>query len=290
MIFKTTALALPLLAMGSLANAQSVEYLSYGASYTNLDGGGTDVDVFGLGASLDYRNNEFVFNGGISYTDLDGSGDLTALNFRLGYFVTRELAVYAGYNYADFNSDDVSTFDIGGEYAFGAYTVGLNYSESDVDGTDSAQSIYGGYQVSEDLELSVFVSDQDNDTLVSLAADYDRGDTELFATYTTVDNVDIFAFNGNYDLNNGFRVGGGYVDLDGDFDLFTVSGGYEVADSLWVDVSFGQLDANTGSDADLIGLAISYETGRETLLVDRIETVRVQSLGVLGPITGVSSF
>jgi len=276
---KSTAFALPLVTMATLASAQNVEYLSYGATYQNFD----DFDDFALGGTIDYRNSNFVLNGGIGYIDLDDGGELTTLDFRAGYFVAPNAVLYAGYAYFDNDIDDLDTYNIGGEYAFNQFTVGLNFEDLDISGLDTFSSIYGGYQVSDAFEVGLIVTDEDFDTRTALTADYDLGDTELFAIYETIDSADFFAITGNYDFQNGFRAGGTYSNFDGDADFIAVSGGYEVAEHLWIDLSVGNFDADAGGNADTIGLSISFETGRETLLIDRLDTVRGEAIGAAGP-------
>ena len=274
MTLKSTVFALPLITMASMGAAQNVEYLSYGAGIT-----GGDADAFSLGGTIDYRNSNFVFNGGVSYVDPDGGDEATTLDFRAGYFITPNAVLYAGFDYDDDDAGSLDSYNIGGEYKFGQFTVGLNFEDTDESGVDTSSAIYGGYQATNELEFGLLVSDQDSDTLTVLSADYDLGDTELFAAYIDDgDDTEIFAFNGNYDFGNGFRAGGGYADIDSAVDAYSISGGYEVAESLWVDLSLSRLDTNGGGDADVIGLAISFETGRETLLINRIETAVAQSL------------
>jgi len=265
--------------MASLASAQNVEYLSYGASYTNVD----DIDVYGLGGTIDYRNSNFVLNGGIGYTDLDNDVDVTTLDFRAGYFVTQAAVIYGGYSHIDLDGFDFDAYNIGGEYNFNQFTVGLNFEDIDDRDLDTFSTIYAGYQVTNELELGLIVSDQDTlDTVTTLTADYDLGDTELFAVYSDSDLGDFFAISGNYDFQNGFRIGGSYNDLDSVSEFISISGGYEVAENLWIDASYGNLDNDGFGDEDVFGLAISFETGRETLLVDRLETVQTEALGILG--------
>jgi len=229
-----------------------------------------------------------VLNGGIGYTDLDDDIDVTTLDFRAGYFVTQAAVIYVGYSHIDFDGLDFDGYNIGGEYNFNQFTVGLNFEDLDESGIDTFSTIYAGYQVTNELELGLIISDQDElDTVTTLTADYDLGDTELFAVYSDSDLGDFFAVSGNYDFQNGFRIGGGYYDVDTEIaltssELISISGGYEVAENLWIDASYGNLDNNGFDDEDVFGLAISFETGRETLLVDRLDTVQTEALGVLG--------
>ncbi|WP_296420011.1 hypothetical protein [Pseudooctadecabacter sp.] len=281
MTSKLFSIALPLIAAGSMASAQEVNYLSYGGSYTNLSTDFGDIDLFGIGASIDYSNSGFIFNGSVGYIDLDDESELTRLSFRVGYEITPSIVAYAGADYLDIGFDDVTFYNIGGEYSTGLYTVGLNFEEADFDGADTLTTLYGSYQVSSALEVALAFADDGNDTVTTLGADYDMGDTELAAVYSTADGNDIFAVNGNYDFGNGFRAGGGYVNFDGEIDILQASGGYEVSDSLWVDLSVGQADIG-GEDIDLLGLSLTFETGRESLLIDRAQTAQTRALGTLG--------
>lgn len=279
-------LTLPLIAAGSMTAAQEMNYLTYGGSYTNLSTGGGDIDLLSLGAGIDYTNNGFIFNGGVGYLDLDGEIDLTRLSIRGGYQITPNIAAYAGVDYLDSDGGDLNIYNIGAEYSDGVYTVGINFEEIDEEGADTFTTIYGSYQLSSDLEVALALTDVDGDVQTTLGALYDQGGTELAAVYTTFDGEDIFAINGNYDFGNGFRAGGGYVNLDGEADILEIGGGYEISDDLWVDLSIGQADIGDGGDIDMIGLSLSFETGRETLLVDRAATAQAEAYGALGELVG----
>ncbi|WP_281982292.1 hypothetical protein [Thalassorhabdomicrobium marinisediminis] len=282
MTIKATTLALPILALGTSALAQSIEYQSFGAGYSNLSSGGTDVSLFSLGGGLDYRSGGFVFNGGATYLELEDFATISGLDMRLGYFIVPQAAVYGGIGYVDVEGFDQTVYNLGGEYQFGPGTVGLNLSESDESGAETVTTIYGGYSVMPQLEMSLAITEVDGETGAMFASDFDLGGTEFAATYMTADGIDIFAVNGNYDLGNNFRIGGGYADFDGAIDLVSVSGGYEMRNDMWLDVSFGQASVSGGGDADVMGFALSFESGRESLLVDRASTAQSKALGVLG--------
>ncbi|WP_439142914.1 hypothetical protein [Pseudooctadecabacter sp.] len=225
-----------------------------------------------------------MFNGSIGYLDLDGEIDLTQLSMRGGYQITPNIAAYAGVDYLDAGENDITIYNIGAEYSTGVYTVGINFEEADEEGADTFTTIYGSYQVSSDLEVALALTDVDGEAQTTLGALYDQGGTELSAVYTSFDGESIFAINGNYDFGNGFRAGGGYVNFDGEADILEIGGGYEISDDLWVDLSIGQADIGEGSDIDMIGLSLSFETGRETLLIDRATTAQGEAFGVLGEV------
>ncbi|PVA06052.1 hypothetical protein [Thalassorhabdomicrobium marinisediminis] len=284
MTIKATTLALPILALGTSALAQGIEYQSFGAGYSNLSTGGSDGSLFSLGGGLDYRSGGFVFNGSTGYLDLEDDITLTALDMRAGYFIVPQAAVYVGLDYIDVEGFDLTIYNIGGEYQFGPGAVGINLSEPDVSGAETITTVYGGYSVMPQLEMSLAITEVDGETGATFASDFDLGGSEFAATYMTSDGIDIFAVNGNYDLGNNFRVGGGYADFDGDVDLVSVSGGYEMRNDMWLDVSYGQASFSGGPDIDVLGFALSFETGRESLLVDRASTAQADALGVLGDV------
>lgn len=279
MSIQNTLIALPLIVAGTVASAQDVRYLSYGGNYASGDG----ADLFALGGTVDYTNKGFIFNGGASYIDLEGD-NLTALNFRVGYVIDPKIALYAGLNYADDGTDDLTSYNIGGEFGAGPYTVGLNLSQVDVSGADTDATIYAGYKFSDAHEMSLTVTDVDGETATTLLSDFDLGGTELAALYTHVGDASIFAFDGAYDLNNGFRIGAGYATLDDgtdSVDIYSINGGYEASEDMWIDLGYSDAEGS-----DLFSLSVTFETGRETLLVDRAESTAVDALGTLGNVLG----
>lgn len=272
-------IVLPLIVAGTIASAQDVRYLGYGANYASGDG----TDILSLGGTVDYTNNGFIFNGGASYADVEGD-NLTALNFRLGYVIDPKIALYVGANFLGDGDDDISSYNIGGEYGVGPYTVGLNVEQLDESGADASPSLYAGYKFSEAYEVSLVVADAGDETSVTLVSDFDMGATELAALYGDVGDVSFFAFDGAYDLGNRFRIGAGYATFDDgidSIDLFSVSGGYEASEDLWIDIGYADAEGT-----DLVSLSITFETGRETLLIDRAETAAVDALGTFGNVLG----
>ncbi|MEM6713291.1 MAG: porin, partial [Pseudomonadota bacterium] len=220
--------ALPLLVLSSGAVAQGLEYQSYGASYTNLSVDGDDVDFTNLSAGIDYRTGNVIVSGGFGYTDLDGDVDITTLGLRAGYFVVPNAVVYAGVNTFKVEDDSATSYNVGGEYMTNGLTFGLNYEDLNEDNTDPITTAYVGYAVSPTLEFGLAIADDGDDTVTTVGLDYDAGGTDFAAIYTESDGVSLLALDGHYDFGNRFRAGGGYIDIDGDGDLLTVSGGYEL--------------------------------------------------------------
>ena len=290
---KTTSLSIIAMIAASGAAAQGVEYLSYGASYTNLSVDGGSADIFSLGGSIDYRVNNAFVGGTFAYTDLSGDGGsigVTGISARGGYFVAPQAVIYGGLNYIDTSdTSSFSTYNVGGEYAIGAVTLGVNYDDSDEAGYVETTSIYASYQVSTALEIAAGFSDAGSDTLTQIGVDYDDDTYDIAALYADYEGVSLFGIDASYDLGNRFRVSGGYVNLDGEADMFSLGGGYEVSNDMWVDVEFGRADFD-GDDLDTIGIAFTYEMGRETLLIDRAESTQIEALGVVGNLAAIGGF
>jgi len=278
----------------SAATAQGVEYLSYGANYTNLSVDGNDANLLSLGASVDFRVNDAFINGAISYTDVSGDGgdgSITGISTRGGYFVAPQAVIYGGLNYVDTSdSDSLNTYNVGAEYAFNAFTVVLNYDDSEQSGYLETTTLYAGYQASDAVEIAVGVSDTDGENTAQVSFDFDNGQYDVSALYVGADGLNLFGFDAAYNFGNGFRTSGSYVSLDGDADILSIGGGYEVSQDMWVDLEVGRFNADGGGSADVIELALTYEMGRETLLVDRMESTQIEALGVLGQIAELGGF
>jgi hypothetical protein len=278
----------------SAATAQGVEYLSYGVNYTNLSVDGGDADLFSLGASVDFRVNDAFVNGAISYADISGDGgneSITGISARGGYFVVPQAVIYGGLNFVDTSeSDSLNTYNVGAEYAFNAFTVGLNYDDSDQAGYIETTTLYAGYQASDAVEIAVGVSDTDGENTAQVSFDFDNGQYDVSALYVGADGLNLFGFDAAYNFGNGFRTSGNYVSLDGDADILSIGGGYEVSQDMWVDLEVGRVNVDGGGSADVIGLALTYEMGSETLLIDRAESTQIEALGVLGQIAELGGF
>ena len=287
---KKTAFPLILasLATASAVSAEGVNYLSYGASYSNMSSGGTSLNAFGAGASTDYQSGNLVFNGGVSFTKLSDDTDsfeLTAVDARVGYFVMPQLAVYAGLSYFDVSDfDSLTTYNLGAEYSMNGATVGLNYDDSEEDGYLATTTVYGSYRVGETVEAMAAISDTDGYRSTTIGVDYDNGAYDLAAMANFTDDANLFALDAKYAFGNGFRVSGNYINLDHGVDMSFIGAGYEVSPDLWVDLNVGRLNSTGASSVELIGLALTYEMGSETMLVDRATKTQVDALGPLGQI------
>jgi len=292
-MFKTLSLSTIALLSASAATAQGVEYLSYGAGYTNLSDGDTSANIYALYGAVDYRVNNAFISGGLGYTRLSDSFDdfgITNITARGGYFVAPQAVIYGGINY--FDADDVDSFtsyDIGAEYSFASATVGLNYDDSNEAGYESTVTVYASYRMNETLEAGLFYSDNDFGSTTSLGMDYDDGTFDVAAVLSDFEGETIFGIDASYAFGNDFRASGGYVDLDGFIDILSVGAGYEVSSDMWVDLEFGRASDGV-DDIDVISLALTYELGRETLLIDRAQSTQTDALGVFGGLIAASGF
>ncbi len=286
--FLTTAIVAA--SAATVTSAQSVEYLSYGAGFSQLTLEGNDLDLFGTGAALDYRNGDFLVNGAFALNRISADGDdatLTSFDVRAGYYVTPQIAVFGGITYFDFDDDDsLTTYNLGAEYTSGPFTVALSYDDSEEENYDATTSLYGSYQVTEAFEVAFGYSDTDGDNTVVLGFDYDDDVIEAVGTITESDGETLVGLAGNYDFGNSIRALASYASIDGDVDAFSIGAGYEVSQDMWIDVSVGQI-TDGGDTIDTIGFALTFETGRESLLIDRAQTAQVRSLGTLGDLLNI---
>jgi len=287
---KKTAFPLILasLATASAVSAEGVNYLSYGASYSNVSFDGASFNAFGAGASTDYQSGNLVFNGGVSFTKLSDDTDsfeLTAVDARVGYFVMPQLAVYAGLSYFDVSDfDSLTTYNLSAEYSMNGATVGLNYDDSEEDGYVATTTVYGSYRVGESVEAMAAISDTDGYRSTTIGVDYDNGAYDLAAMANFTDDANLFALDAKYAFGNGFRVSGNYINFDDGMDMSSIGAGYEVSPDLWVDLNVGRLNGTGAGSVELVGLALTYEMGSETMLVDRATKTQVDALGPLGQI------
>ena len=98
------------------------------------------------------------------------------------------------------------------------------------------------------------------------------------------DDANLFALDAKYAFGNGFRVSGNYINFDDGMDMSSIGAGYEVSPDLWVDLNVGRLNGTGAGSVELVGLALTYEMGSETMLVDRATKTQVDALGPLGQI------
>jgi hypothetical protein len=287
---KSAALSVIAVALttATTASAQGTEYLSYGASYTNLSFDGISADILQGNAAIDYRSNAFVVNGELNLLNLSDDVDsatISGIDARAGYFVVPNLVVYGGINYLDSNvSDSFLRYNVGAEYGVNGFTFGVNYNDSNETGYVEVTTLYASYQMNDTFEAAIGFTDTDGDILTQIGVDFDNGQYDVAAIFVEIDGDSLFGFDVAYDFGNSFRAIGNYTNIDGEGDVLSIGGGYEITQDMWLDVSVGRVDAGGGDTADVIGLAFTYETGNETLLIDRSETNQIKALGFLGQI------
>jgi len=264
------------------AAAQSPEYLSYGLAYADLSNNTNTIEVLSGTAGIEYRSGAFVGNGTfemISVNEGNTSSTLTSVAATAGFFVNDAIVVYGGLNYSDTDPGNETLFTLGAEYMTGLATLGFALGDSN-DLRNPVYSFYASYAATDALEFGLFLNDLDNDPITSFALNYDDRAIDVIAYLENDDGLRTLIVDGRYDLGNRFRVSGSYANLNGDVDLLSFGGGYQVVNDIWFDASYGRLDGDgvTGT-VDVISLGFTFETGRETLLVDRATTLQARALG-----------
>ncbi|MGH8497135.1 MAG: outer membrane beta-barrel protein [Gammaproteobacteria bacterium] len=102
---------------GISENADLVASLSYVSGEVDTNFGDADDNGFSLAAGFrGFVADQVELEGGVSYTDLDESGDETALFGEGRYWFNDEFAAGAGIAF----SDDATALMISGRYSFGA--------------------------------------------------------------------------------------------------------------------------------------------------------------------------
>ena len=290
LIMKNIALPIFLasFAVASTASAEGLNYLSYGASYSNLSIDDETADAFGGGISADFQSGNFLFNGGVNTNRFSSEGEsttLTGVDVRVGYLATADFAVYAGLMSTKVTDlDTFSTYNVGAEFGINSLAFGINYDDSDEDGYVATTIAYGSYRVSDAAEVFLVVSDTDGLTSTGLVVDFDNGQFDAAAFFTEIDGQNMFALDTSYALGYGMRVSGNYINFDSEFDMVSIGAGFEVSQDLWIDLNVGRVEATGSENLDLIGLTLTYEMGGETLLVDRVTSAQLSALGSLGEV------
>jgi hypothetical protein len=275
----------------STAMAQGVDYLSYGGNYTRFSGGGASASVYSFRGAVEYRMKDAFINGafGISETT-DEFDDASRSSIRVtgGYFIMPELAVYGSINKLDNGNNDPTSYNLGVEYTFGPATAGLNYSDSSDGRVSGSASVYLGYQVTDALEAGIIYSDNDGASDTALTIDYGDGALDVDAIFDAFDDgQNLLGVDASYALGNGLRITGAYLEVDEYTKTMTVGGGYEVSENTWLDFAYGKSDFDDAVDLDVLSVALTFETGRETLLANRVQTTTITGSGIFAELGGL---
>lgn len=269
-IFSTTAI------IALISGAASADGLTYGYGsyeFSNYSAESGDADVSHFVGAMEYEVNQFLLSADFNRLSLSSGGISDSTSFYsvgAAFKATPDILVGAGLTGVAGDGDDANGFEVFGQYSTSQFGVALNVAKPSDEFDDVLTTIYGTYQATPDLDFGVSVqqnSEQDDETRYELSAGYARGPIDVRGYYDAFSEFDagFFGIHGTYDVTPDIRVLAGYQAIVGDdvgFDLsaYRIGGGYQVAQTVWVDVFFGQIMGDA-SDLDRLGIQLTFETG-----------------------------
>lgn len=250
------------------ASAASAE-LTYGtafAKFHTLDAGGpTDLDVRTYGAGLEYRTTNLTFSaeiGRINSEDLDfdfGSAGL-------GYAVSDQATIGLDYARFDVLGEDAKVTSIYGMYHGAQFTLGISAGDSS-DLTETTYSVFGAYDVSPTGTVGLDIIRFEDETILAGYADYELESYDIQADLVSLEDFDLVAVAGAYNVSPSFALIGSLsrFDLLGvDGTAITLGGQYEFARGMNAEVAVGRISVDGAPNIDQVTFGLNYETGRRT--------------------------
>lgn len=278
-----TASILAFISSGALA--QEITFVDLSYTFSQLEAGGDDITDNRIEGTVEYTTGQFVLSGDLEYRTISTGSDnvsIYGLGAGAAYMVTPQALVGAGVRTAgsdEAGSENLNGWDVFAQYVEPTFGVAISVFDDDADDDDRLTTIYGEYTVTPGLDLGVQLAqftDQDS-TTIFLSADYGADVFDVRGYYQTdsEDDVGILGLRGHYMVTNDVRVGASYQTFVGsdapDFDAYNVTGGYQLTDGVWIDALYGRFDGFGPDDIDRIQVSISYETGRQIRMDQRME-------------------
>lgn len=280
MKYTKTSATLAVAATMALAGAAQADGFTYYGIEITEDRLTFEGDWFGIrqiDAAADYKMGSFLATVDIAQTQFrssDGgpnSDPERATTIALGYYITPELL--AGLAVTSFSEFDENANSVFAEYNNGQMVAGL--ALTDTDGQRNT-TIYGEYQVSDDLSFGVVVDKfEDEDAVTFVQVDYGMGDIEVGGSYLTFGGDDgIVTVDASYGFGNGLRATGVYSTIVGaDFDLnqIDIGASYEFAPGAMIEASIGRLSGDgVPDDVGTISIGLTFERGNRAIVGERL--------------------
>lgn len=273
-------------AFAQTATAQELTYLQGGLAYQDGNNPFGDAQVGVLGLTGEYNTGPAFFSGELTVENSQSAlveDTSTELTLMAGYRIEPDLIVLVGIDYE--NSDLMGEADVGYslgmEYDVGAATFGVN-ARSETEGSNR-NDIYAGLQVSDATEIGFRIQNStlSNEPGYEVTLQHERGPLSLSGSW--IEAEDTIAIGGQtiYEVTDSIRVFGSVFRLNGgtfELNAYELGGGYQVVDNLWIDASYVEVESGGGA-FDGITLTAVFETGRRTLLRDRIIDTRAEATG-----------
>ncbi|WP_299042072.1 2-isopropylmalate synthase [uncultured Tateyamaria sp.] len=262
---KSIGLGIIVASLSASAAAAEVSYANAFATFHNLDNGNADVDVEAYGGSIEFLAGNFTFSGEAGRLDVE---DLSLDTLSLGGSYAFQNGVSVGLDYSEFDVEDFGDSDIVSLftfYSFSEFALGLSVGEAS-DLGDTVYSVFGTWDVTENGRVGIDLVEIESETLVSLYADYDTNRYGLSADFLSVNDLDILAVSGEYQVFDKAYVTGGlaHVSLGDDLDSISIGAKYEFVPGASAEIAYSRLNADGADDIDVVTFGLQYEIGAKT--------------------------
>lgn len=292
-----TASILALISSGALA--QEITFVDLSYTFNQLESGGDDITDNRIEGTVEYTTGQFVLSGDLEYRTVSPGSDsvsIYGLGVGAAYMITPQALVGAGVRTAgsdEAGSENLNGWDVFAQYVEPTFGVAIAVLDTNADDDETLTTGYGEYTVRPGLDLGIQVSqfsDADS-TNFHLSADYVMGAVDLRGYYqaNSEDDTGVIGLRGHYLVTSDIRLGASYQTVVGsdttDFDAYTINGGYQLSEGVRIDALYGGLSGFGGDDIDRIEVGITFETGNQTRLDQRMDEDERQDiragLGVL---------
>lgn len=282
--------------------ADGINYALIGYDYTNLSQDGSDDVNFGdLQGAVEYEFSQFLLSADVRNLNIEvgsASGSATAYALGAAYMLSPEALVGLEVLGVEPEDDDSTTgYGVFGQFQTAQYALGLNIAQQDSDEDNITTNIYGEFVTSDALKLGVQVASESefDGTKSYFSADYAQGAIEARTFVVSNNDTDggLFGLSANYQFSGQFRASAAYQTLYGDdfaeINAFSIGGGYQVTDGLWIDAGYGQIGGDDLADnIDVIQASLTYELGDRKRLDRRFEQAVLDDTRATGLVSFLS--
>ena len=257
------------------AMADGINYALIGYDYTNISADGVeDLNTGNLQGAVEYELSEFLLSADVRHVTVEidsESSSATVYAFGAAYMLSPEALVGLEVLGVEAEDADATTgYGVYSQFQTAQYALGVHVSQQDSDQDNITTNIYGEFVTSDALTLGVQVNSESefDGTTSYFSADYEQGAIEARTFIISNNEVDggLFGLSASYQFSAQFRVSAAYQTLYGedtdDADAFSVGGGYQITDGMWIDASYGQIGGDTYIDGiEIIQASLTYELG-----------------------------
>lgn len=291
-------------AVAAPAMAQELTFGDFSGAYDLYTVDDDSITVFRLNGEVEFTVDQFVLGAGLDSETFtpEGSDSISISNYfaSAGYMPIDGVLVGAELTGTRFasggDSDSIDGYGLFAQYQADQFGVAVRYSIPVSEEEEfSTITYFGQAAVTPEVAVSAIVetANEVDERFYMLRAEYEAGPIDATAYYAAVTDVDgsLFGVNLAYQVNNQLRVLADYQTTSdgifGDSNAYSIGGGYQVADSVWIDGTLGQLSGD-GEDVTTFGLEVSYEIGGQKRLDRALLSAAQDDFG--SGVLGISPF